>query len=103
QLSYILGSAFVLFSIEDANNIIGYLVLFQMANIVAIIPISIGGLGLREVTFITLAPYVNLDSEIGVAASLMFYVVYVFVALLGLIPFLKIDRLNEREAVKFKE
>lgn len=103
QLSYLLGSAFILFSIEGTYNIIGYLALFQVANIVAVIPISIGGIGLREYTFISLAAYINLDSGVGVAASLMFYIVFVFVALIGLIPFSSTAKLNERESLKFKE
>jgi hypothetical protein len=47
------------------------------------LPISIGGMGLREMTFMYGAGILNLNTEISVALSLMFYLISVFVSLFG--------------------
>ena len=103
QFFYLLAISSALYSIKVVDSMIGYLIVFQIANIVAIIPISIGGIGLREYTFIVIATYIGLNSDIGVAASILFYLIYSCVALFGLIPYLNVDRLDLEQLKTFRE
>ncbi len=95
QLFYLFAIFFILESFGQVSNILGYIVVFLIANIVAIIPISIGGLGLRELTYITFAGLMHLDKDVGVTASFLFYISYSSVALFGFIPYLFIDKLDK--------
>ena len=72
-----------------------YIVLFLIASIVGVIPITLGGVGLRELTFFYGAPLVSVDAEVGIALSLSFFAVYFAVSLLGL-PFVG-QRLDVRD------
>ncbi len=94
QLLNLFAIYFILHGIGGYGNIIGYILVFLIANIVAIIPISFGGIGLREFTYVSLSGVMGLDSGIGVAASLLFYIIYTSVALLGFIPYLNLRKLD---------
>lgn len=63
----------------------GMLVLFNLAGVLgAVLPISIGGVGIREFTFLYGAPVMDVLPAHGVAFALLWYVVYVVVACFGL-------------------
>ncbi len=96
QLFYLLAIIAILesFGGETITSLLGYVVIFLIANIFAIIPISIGGLGIREFTYISFAGIMQLDKDIGVAASFLFYIAYSTIALIGFIPYLFINKLD---------
>lgn len=97
QSFYLVGIYFILQSFGAPSNILGYMVVFLVANIVAIIPISVGGIGLREYTYVTFAGIMLLDKDIGVAASFLFYLIYSAIALLGFVPYLFLNKLDEMQ------
>jgi hypothetical protein len=66
-------------------DIINYLIIFMISSIIAIIPISIGGAGLRELTFLYGSKSCGLDPEIGVAFSIIYFVINIIVSLCGVI------------------
>jgi uncharacterized membrane protein YbhN (UPF0104 family) len=94
---FLLGIVCVLYGIGVTENLTGYIMVFLIANIVAVIPISFGGIGLREFTYITLAQHVGLSSDIGVAASLLYYAVYTSTAFLGIIPYAMLRKMDYLE------
>lgn len=101
---YILATISILKSFGNIGDILGYVLVFQIANIVAVIPISIGGIGIREYTYILVAEYIGLDVGIGVAASLIFYAVYSLTSLFGAVPYFfldKLDKMQKKEMEKF--
>jgi|GEM_PF-511662 len=67
-----------LFSIFD------YLFLFYLSSIVAIVPISIGGIGLRELTFLYGSNLLEIPSELGILASFLFFTIVTLSAGVGL-------------------
>jgi uncharacterized membrane protein YbhN (UPF0104 family) len=71
-----------------------YIILFQIATIVSVLPISIGGVGLREASFTYLAPLFALEPELGVALSLVYFVVNAVASLLGAVGFLMLDKVE---------
>ncbi len=60
-----------------------YLFLFFLSSIMSAIPISLGGLGLREVTFMFGSQYLGLNEDHAVALSLIFYLISLFISLFG--------------------
>ena len=52
-----------------------YLALFLLSSLVSVLPVSVGGIGLRELVFVTAAGYAPISPESSVAFSLMFFAV----------------------------
>jgi len=55
QSLHLVTITFILYGIGIEYHLTGYILVFLIANIVAVIPISFGGIGLREFTFVVLA------------------------------------------------
>ncbi|WP_282036889.1 lysylphosphatidylglycerol synthase transmembrane domain-containing protein [Saccharicrinis aurantiacus] len=68
---------------EIAGHAEDYLFLFLLSSIMSAIPISLGGLGLREVTFMIGSKYLGLNQDHAVALSIIFYSLSLFVSLFG--------------------
>lgn len=68
---------------EIAGQAEDYLFLFLLSSIMSAIPISLGGLGLREVTFMVGSQYLGLNQDHAVALSIIFYSISLFVSLFG--------------------
>lgn len=61
-----------------------FLLLFTLSSILSVLPISLGGIGLREITFLYGAQWLAIDSEIAVALSVLFFISNALVSLLGI-------------------
>jgi uncharacterized membrane protein YbhN (UPF0104 family) len=103
QLFFLLATLLILRSIGNFENYQDYLIVFLVANIVAIIPISFGGFGLRELTFVSFSGVIGIDAGAGVAVSLLFYVLYSITALLGLLPLYKLAWLDMKQLEKIRK
>lgn len=80
-----LGSAiFILFANNSFEGLMAYLFLFLVSSIVATLPITIGGIGSRELTFLFGAKLLNLDIHLSIALSLLFYIITLIVSLGGI-------------------
>lgn len=73
----------LLFSVDLFKDIAIYMVIFIISTIISIIPITIGGIGLREIAYIEVAHYFPIDMEKAVAASMLYFICNVFVSLVG--------------------
>lgn len=60
-----------------------YLTVFLVSSVVSVLPISIGGIGLRELVFITAAGFSPISKDASVAFSLMFLFVTAISSLPG--------------------
>ena len=76
---------------------INFAVLFSVASMIAIIPISIGGAGLRELTFLYGAEFLGVAAELGVAFAMMSFVLYVLTALTGVPLFFNIQNIKSKD------
>lgn len=98
QLFSILAMAFLWWPLAQGSDLPYYILLFQCAAIAGMIPITIGGLGLREFTFFYGTAWLNhhfgsaLDAEIGVVISLL---IFAFTALSALIGIFWISRIRQ--------
>ncbi len=83
QLLQLGAAVFILFANDSFGNLPAYLFLFLVSSIVATLPITIGGIGSREVTFLFGAKLLNLDIHLSIALSLLFYIITVIVSICG--------------------
>ncbi|MFD1467367.1 lysylphosphatidylglycerol synthase transmembrane domain-containing protein [Hymenobacter caeli] len=65
------------------GHIVEYLVVFLVSSVVAVLPLTVGGIGAREVTFVLGARVLHLDAAVSVTVSLTFYLITAAVALPG--------------------
>lgn len=103
QLSQVLSAWFILKAIGQNEQLLSYLFLFLVSSVVATLPITIGGIGSREITFLFGAGIMHLNVSQSIALSLLFYVITAVVSLAGIYFSLneramKIEREENREA-----
>ncbi|MCX6258319.1 MAG: lysylphosphatidylglycerol synthase transmembrane domain-containing protein [Bacteroidia bacterium] len=61
-----------------------YLFIFLISSVAATIPVTIGGAGAREITFLGGTILLHLDVNVGVLAGLLFYLITAMVSLGGI-------------------
>lgn len=69
-----------------------YLQLFLISSIVSVIPITIGGIGARELVFVYGSSLFAIDENLAVAFSLLFFLTTAISALMG--AFINLDRIK---------
>jgi uncharacterized membrane protein YbhN (UPF0104 family) len=75
-----------------------YLVLFLISSLVAMVPITIGGAGARELTFLYGAQFLDVNAEKAVAIGFLFYLISTSVAFFGIIFSFKRDSWADKNA-----
>lgn len=95
QLLQLLSALLILLSLKVPGNLEGYLFVFLISSMVAVLPLTIGGIGSREFTFMLGAQWLGLDLHLSIALSLLFYLITAFTSLWGIIysigPGLKLE------------
>jgi uncharacterized protein (TIRG00374 family) len=80
---------FILQSLGVTENILAYQLVFLLSSIVAVLPLTIGGVGARELVFVYAHAYAGIDEAAAVAFSLLFFLISAAVSLVG--AFVKVD------------
>ncbi|MDA0380498.1 MAG: lysylphosphatidylglycerol synthase transmembrane domain-containing protein [Bacteroidetes bacterium] len=80
----VIAAYILLLGLGNFENAWPFLLLFTLSSMLSVLPLSIGGIGLREITFFYGAQWLQLDSEVGVALSVLFFSVNALVSLIGL-------------------
>jgi glycosyltransferase 2 family protein len=84
QLLQVVCAWFLLLALGEHENHLAYLVIFLVSSAVAVLPISIGGVGVRELTFLYGSQLLNVDMTVAVGISFLFYLLTALVSLCGL-------------------
>jgi hypothetical protein len=84
QLMQLLSALIILNAFHQFENISEYLFLFFFSTIATALPITIGGLGAREMVFLLGAQYLHLDNELSIALSFMTYLISALASLGGI-------------------
>ena len=63
--------------------VLPYLLVFLASSVAAVLPLTVGGLGARELTFLYGAKLFALDAPVAVSVSVLFYVITAAVSLVG--------------------
>ena len=74
-----------------------YLFLFFLSTIAAAIPVTLGGIGAREMTYAVGAQYLGIDQGHAVALSLTFYFISLVTSIPGLFYSMQTHRIFKRE------
>ncbi len=83
QLAQLVCAWFILKSLGVTENFLAYQLVFLLSSIVAVLPLTIGGVGARELVFVYAHTYVGIDEAVAVAFSLIFFLISAAVSLVG--------------------
>ena len=72
-----------------------YLLSFLLSALAAVVPISFGGLGVREYIFKILSPVFHTDAHLAVFLSVSFYSISLLIALSGIYYVIRPKRLEQ--------
>jgi len=75
---------FIISSQDFKGNYPPYLFCFLLSSLATIIPISVGGLGMREYVIMNAAAFFSMDKTLAVFTTLCFYILSTITALAGL-------------------
>jgi uncharacterized membrane protein YbhN (UPF0104 family) len=82
QILQLISALFIIYALGNMP-IIDVLVLFLISSIVAVLPITIGGVGVRELTFLYGFNYLGMSADSGVAFSFLFFIITMLSSLIG--------------------
>lgn len=85
QLLQLCSTLLILLSLKVPGSLEGYLFVFLISSMVAVLPLTIGGIGSREFTFMLGAQWLGLDLNLSIALSLLFYLITAFSSFWGII------------------
>ena len=83
QLLQVLCVIFILLSFRIDSFYPQYILIFLISSIAAMLPLSIGGIGVRELVFYSLSNYFYLDQGVAVTVSFTFFIITAFSSLWG--------------------
>ena len=84
QIMQFISALFILLSFHQTTDLFDYLFLFFLSAIATALPITIGGIGAREMVFLIGAKTLGLDIELCIALSIMFFLICAIISFGGL-------------------
>ena len=84
QILQLLSAYFIILAL-GVDEVIDFLFLFLLSSVVGVLPITIGGVGVRELTFLYGLELIGLRGDIGVAFSLLFFIITLLSSLIGIV------------------
>ncbi len=84
QLAQLLAVICILKALAIDTDTTAYLFLFLISSIVSVLPITLGGIGSREITFFYGATWLSLNQNTSVSISMIFFLISAIVALFGI-------------------
>lgn len=96
QLSQLLGIYCILLGLGIHDNVLAFLIIFLISSVISSLPITIGGIGVRELVFAYGASTFHIDPDLSVAVSILFYAVSLVVSFVGVYFVIFPERLGER-------
>ncbi|WP_299485995.1 lysylphosphatidylglycerol synthase transmembrane domain-containing protein [uncultured Allomuricauda sp.] len=94
QLSQLVCILCILKSLSIELQTVEYLFTFLISSIVSVIPLTIGGFGSREITFLYGAEWLGLTESTSVAISLTFFSITALISLFGIFYHFKKPKLE---------
>ena len=93
QILQLICAFFIILSLPGNKNIFDFLTLFLISSVVAVLPLTIGGVGAREFTFLYGLKLIDNEPSLGVAFSFLFFLITLISSAIGLV-FVGRDILN---------
>ncbi len=85
----------ILASLGIDDHRLDYLALFLLSSLLAVLPLTIGGVGIREMTFLYGLPLVGEDPTSGVGMAFLFFIITALSSLTGLFLLRRLERETE--------
>lgn len=92
QILQLVCAFFILKALGINSQIIEYQFVFLLSSIVAVLPLTIGGVGARELVFILSHEYMGIDENAAVAFSLLFFLITALTSLAGVFLKFRVDK-----------
>lgn len=92
QVLQLVCAWFILRALQINDYQVEFLALFLISSVAAVLPLTIGGVGIRELTMLYGLQLIGLDPEPGIIFSFSFFAITAFSSLLG---FLLIHRVSK--------
>ena len=84
QMMQFISALLILFAFHQTTDLFDYLFLFFVSAIATALPITIGGIGAREMVFLVGAKTLELNNELCIALSIMFFLISALISFGGL-------------------
>jgi uncharacterized membrane protein YbhN (UPF0104 family) len=95
QVLQVVCAYLIMFSLGIPISQSEYIFLFLVSSVVAVLPLTIGGLGAREIVFLEGSKYFGLIQENSVVISILFYLITLVTSAWGLLYIFR-DPLNKK-------
>lgn len=89
HLCIVTSAYWVLLAIEPDTPLLAVMMIRSLLVVLLVVPITVAGVGIRELVFFTLFPFYGVEAETALAASLVLLGIQLFVACLGALSELK--------------
>ncbi len=83
QVSQLVCAWSILLALGIHENLLAYQLVFLLSTIVAVLPLTIGGVGARELVFVYAHTYAGIEETAAVAFSMIFFLISALVSLVG--------------------
>jgi len=84
QILQLLSVYFIIKALPQSTPLIDFLTLFLISSVVAVLPLTIGGVGARELTFLYGLSLINQDPAVGIAFSFIFFLITLISSAIGI-------------------
>lgn len=84
QASQVVCVYFIMAALDIPVDAPAYIFIFLFSSAVSVLPLTVGGLGAREIVFLEGAKYFGLAQETSVVISLLFYLITLLTSAVGL-------------------
>lgn len=89
QILQTLAVLMILAAFNIRSDQIKYLLIFLVSSVAAMLPVSVGGIGIRELVFLEMSGFLILEQEVAVAISFTFYLITLIASSFGIISVLE--------------
>jgi len=94
QVLQILSVFALMGAFEINTNHLEYLLIFLISSVAAVLPVSFGGIGIRELVFFSLSKYMNLDQNVAVTISFTFHLITLIASVPGILSLFENKRIK---------
>lgn len=84
QVLQLVSAFFIIKSLPESVPVINFLVLFLISSVVSILPVTVGGVGVRELTFLYGLHFIGYAADAGIAFSFLFFFITFLSSLIGI-------------------
>lgn len=96
QAAQVICAYLIMAALGIPTQVTEYIFIFLVSSVVAVLPLTIGGLGIRELVFLEGSRFFGLSQETSVVISLLFYLITLLSSAAGMI-YVFIDPLQEKK------